>query len=213
MPNPRSSNKPSTFRLWMIVFDGDAKVMVGIVKRLFKTIDILDVGINRVACVVTGEMLTPEEALEILETEAMVRITIAISRFCQDIESVPEVYKRLKKMTKVAKLLSLEERILLEERMHLPIFIYENLQTIKPQKNLLLEDDVLAHTARVFLQCNLNVTDASIKLYVHRNTLLYRLNRIQVVTGYDLRTFEDALNFQFLYLAETMVQGKGKNGL
>lgn len=62
----------------------------------------------------------------------------------------------------------------------------------------ILMDNELNLTATKFLENNLNISDTARKLYVHRNTLIYRLNKIQNITGLDLRSFKDAVNFNML---------------
>ena len=47
---------------------------------------------------------------------------------------------------------------------------------------------------------NLNLTDTSARLYIHRNTLLYRIDKIHKLTGYDLRKFEDSMIFKLAWL-------------
>lgn len=54
-------------------------------------------------------------------------------------------------------------------------------------------------TIRVFLDCNLHIAEAARKLYIHRNTLIYRLDKIYAMTGLDLRDFNDALKMK-IYL-------------
>ena len=61
-------------------------------------------------------------------------------------------------------------------------------------------DDEIISTIDVFFQCNLNITDASQKLYIHRNTLIYRLDKILRITGYDIRKFNDAMIFKIAWL-------------
>ncbi len=57
-------------------------------------------------------------------------------------------------------------------------------------------DDEAIFTVQKFFENNLNISETSRKLYVHRNTLVYRLDRIQKITGLDLKTFEDAMIFK-----------------
>ena len=47
-----------------------------------------------------------------------------------------------------------------------------------------------------FFDNNLNISETARRLYVHRNTLVYRLEKIQKKTGLDVRVFEDALTFK-----------------
>ena len=52
------------------------------------------------------------------------------------------------------------------------------------------------YTIQKFFENNLNVSETSRKLFVHRNTLVYRLDKIQKSTNLDLRVFEDAITFK-----------------
>lgn len=61
------------------------------------------------------------------------------------------------------------------------------------------EDESLMETVEVFLKNDLNVSRASRAMYMHRNTLIYRLNQINTLTGLDLRSYEMAVTFQILY--------------
>ena len=66
-------------------------------------------------------------------------------------------------------------------------------------KELLKEKELLI-TGEAFLANNLNVSETARILYIHRNTLLYRLDKIERLTGLDIRTFSDAINFRILYV-------------
>ena len=62
----------------------------------------------------------------------------------------------------------------------------------------ILADSVSRHTVEVFLHNNLNINAASKELFMHRNTLIYRLEKIRLATGLDLRRFCDAFVFHVL---------------
>ena len=70
----------------------------------------------------------------------------------------------------------------------------------------LLKDDELLTTGDAFLNSNLNVSETARELYIHRNTLIYRLDKIEKLTGLDIRKFGDALNFR---LISVLVKLKG----
>ena len=61
-------------------------------------------------------------------------------------------------------------------------------------------DKELINTIEEFVKCGLNISDASRKLYVHRNTLIYRLEKIKKETGFDIRQFTDATVFIISFL-------------
>lgn len=66
-------------------------------------------------------------------------------------------------------------------------YFLQNYQLSEP-----LRDLELRKTLRLFLHANCNVTEAARKLYIHRNTLLYRLERFRKQTGLDVKQFADA---------------------
>lgn len=59
-------------------------------------------------------------------------------------------------------------------------------------------DEEMMETVRVFFRNDLNITAASKELFIHRNTLNYRLDKIRRETGLDLRTFQDAIVFRLI---------------
>ena len=57
-------------------------------------------------------------------------------------------------------------------------------------------DEETITTINKFFENSLNVSETSRQLYIHRNTLVYRLDKLQKSTGLDLRVFEDAITFK-----------------
>ena len=81
------------------------------------------------------------------------------------------------------------------------------LQEVKIESKRLFEEKVignivqnkqLVETLVTFFECNCSISDTSNKMYIHKNTLQYRLNKIKELTGYDPRTFTEAIR---LYIA------------
>ena len=70
-------------------------------------------------------------------------------------------------------------------------------------KNLarIFEDADIMNTVDCFLKNGMNVSQTARILYMHRNTLIYRLNKIVNVTGLDVRKFDDAVTFELLRAA------------
>ncbi len=62
----------------------------------------------------------------------------------------------------------------------------------------IFEDEEMLSTAEAFLQSSLNVSETSRQMYMHRNTLLYRLDKIEKATGLNIRQFSDAVSFRVL---------------
>ena len=64
----------------------------------------------------------------------------------------------------------------------------------------LMSDEEVVSTAHEFLECNLNASLTARKMYLHRNTLAYRLDKIQRESGLDIRKFSDAVTFRIITL-------------
>lgn len=80
----------------------------------------------------------------------------------------------------------------------------------------ILEDPELMTTAEEFLKNSLNISETSRSMYMHRNTLIYRLDKIEKATGFNLRHFNDAVAFRLLTTLNKLVKSKAngdKNGL
>ena len=69
----------------------------------------------------------------------------------------------------------------------------------------LLKDGDMVNTAEEFLENSLNVSETSRNLYMHRNTLMYRLDKIERVTGLNLRKFSDAVTFRLITILNKLV--------
>lgn len=72
------------------------------------------------------------------------------------------------------------------------------LQLTNESAKEIFEDEEMLSTAEEFLQHNLNAAETSRNLYMHRNTLLYRLEKIEKATGLNIRQFSDAVSFRVL---------------
>lgn len=61
-------------------------------------------------------------------------------------------------------------------------------------------DEEMIKTVEIYFKCGLNASSAAKELYIHRNTLLYRLEKIQKITTYDIRKFDDAILLKIFFL-------------
>ena len=69
-------------------------------------------------------------------------------------------------------------------------------------------DEETLFTIQRFFENNLNVSETSRKLFVHRNTLVYRLEKIKKLTGLDLREFDDAIVFKVALMVKKYLDAK-----
>lgn len=68
-----------------------------------------------------------------------------------------------------------------------------------PALTKIFKDSGMMQTIEVFLQSGMNISRTAKILYMHRNTLIYKLNSIRKLTGLDLRDFNMAVTFKVLY--------------
>lgn len=76
----------------------------------------------------------------------------------------------------------------------------------------ILEDEETMTTISKFLENNLNISETARQLYVHRNTLVYRLERIEKAIGLDIRTFDDAMTFKIAIMVIAHMKDNSNRG-
>ena len=132
------------------------------------------------------------------------KIHIAYGTVVNDIKEVSKSYKEAKLALDVGKIFFDEKDIVAYSTLgigrliyQLPIplckmFIKEIFEGKSPDE---FDEETLT-TINKFFENSLNVSETSRQLYIHRNTLVYRLDKLQKSTGLDLRVFEDAITFK-----------------
>ncbi len=142
--------------------------------------------------------------LDMLHSEGLTRCRIALGTIVHEIKDVSRSYKEAKMALDVGKIFYNERSIVAYSNLgigrliyQLPVplckmFIKEIFDGKSPDD---LDDETLI-TINKFFENSLNVSETSRQLYIHRNTLVYRLDKLQKSTGLDLRVFEDAITFK-----------------
>jgi DNA-binding PucR family transcriptional regulator len=72
--------------------------------------------------------------------------------------------------------------------------IYDDIFADEKIKKVLNNEDII-HTAKIFLENDLNLSKASKQWFLHRNTMIYRIGKIEQITGLNIRKFNDAVLF------------------
>ena len=142
--------------------------------------------------------------LDMLNTEAMSKVRVALGTIVNEIKEVSRSYKEAKLALDVGKIFYSEKNIVAYNNLGIGRLIYQLplplckmfIKEIFNNKSLDDFDEELLSTVNKFFENNLNVSETSRQLYIHRNTLVYRLDKIQKGTNLDLRTFEDAITFK-----------------
>lgn len=103
---------------------------------------------------------------------------------------------------------SYKEYILIKMLEDLPKYkLNENLEMLMDTgAREIFSDEEMINTAEEFLENSLNTSETSRKLYLHRNTLIYRLDKIEKATGLNIRKFSDAITFRLITILSRLVR-------
>lgn len=151
--------------------------------------------------------------VDMLGTEAMTQAWVSYSNMADDLKQLSNAYKEARTAMEIGKIFYSERNVFSYRRLgigrliyQLPVSICEMfIQEIFGEESLDSIDSETLAIIRTFFENNLNLSETSRQLYVHRNTLVYRFEKIQKKFGLDLRTFEDALTFKLAMLVTSYV--------
>lgn len=142
--------------------------------------------------------------VDTIGVEIYMKINIGIGTIVDNIKELAHSFKEAQVALEVGKVFDTEKSIVNYDSLgigrliyHLPTKLCEMfLKEIFKKESIDVLDQEIITTVQKFFENNLNVSETSRKLYVHRNTLVYRLDKIYKLTGLDLRTFDDAIVFK-----------------
>ena len=142
--------------------------------------------------------------VDMMNAEAMLNVRVAYGTVVQELKDVSKSYKEAKMALDVGKIFYAEKNVAAYSALGIGRLIYQlpiNLCKIFIEEifgdNVPTDlDEETLNTLNKFFENNLNVSETSRQLFVHRNTLVYRIEKIQKSTGLDLRSFDDALTFK-----------------
>ena len=141
---------------------------------------------------------------ETLKNELRIKTVIGIGTIADHLRELADSYKEAQTAIEVGKVFDTEKSIMNYESLGIGRLIYQLPTTLCEiflsevfKKNSIdsLDQETL-FTINKFFENNLNVSETSRKLFVHRNTLVYRLEKIKKLTGLDLRQFDHAIVFK-----------------
>lgn len=144
------------------------------------------------------------EIVDMLNMEAMVGVRVAYGTIIEELKDVSKSYKEADMALQVGRVFYVDKKILAYNELgigrlihQLPVSLCEMFlqEVFENGVDERFEEEELT-TVYTFFENNLNISETARQLYVHRNTLVYRLEKIQKKTGLDVRIFEDALTFK-----------------
>jgi len=142
--------------------------------------------------------------VDMMNAEAMLNVRVAFGTVVSELKDVSKSYKEAKMALDVGKIFYAEKKVVAFTTLGIGRLIYQlpvNLCKIFIREIFGEEipeeiDDEMLTTINKFFENNLNVSETSRQLFVHRNTLVYRIEKLQKCTGLDVRAFDDALTFK-----------------
>ena len=162
--------------------------------------------VKQISSTTTGEELEKiaQGVEDTLKNELRIKTVIGIGTVAEHLRELADSYKDAQTAIDVGKVFDTEKSIINYENLGIGRLIYQLPTTLCEiflsevfKKNSIdsLDQETL-FTINKFFENNLNVSETSRKLFVHRNTLVYRLEKIKKLTGLDLREFDHAIIFK-----------------
>ena len=156
--------------------------------------------------------------LDMLNTEVMAKVHVAYGTIVNEIKDVSRSYKEAKMALDVGRIFYSNRNVIAYNNLGIGRLIY---QLPMPLCKMFIKeifggkspddfDEETLVTINRFFDNNLNVSETSRQLYIHRNTLVYRLDKLQKMTGLDIRIFEDAITFKIALMVVKYMKYKEK---
>lgn len=147
---------------------------------------------------------TAQAIVDTVNAETMLTVCVGLSTVAYNIDQINNAYKEAQIALEVGKVFDEEKYILNYDNLGIGRLIYQLpiklcelfLQEVFKKGDISTLDDETILTINKFFENDLNVSETSRQLFVHRNTLVYRLEKIYKLTGLDLRKFDQAIVFK-----------------
>ncbi|SHJ95999.1 PucR family transcriptional regulator [Hespellia stercorisuis] len=163
--------------------------------------------------------LTARTVVDTISSELMTSVQVAYSNLFSHLSDSAEAYSQTRLAIQIGRVFYPEYAVIPYNRLGIGGLIYR----LPPAlcENFLREvfgvnpfdalDEELLTTVSRFFQNNLNIAETARQLHMHRNTLIYRIEHIQKMTGLDIRIFEDALTFKLATMVINYLHAKKEN--
>ncbi len=154
---------------------------------------------------------------ETLVEELHAHVVIGVGTVVNHVRDLARAYKEAGVAIDVGKVFDTERSIIYYENLGIGRLIYQLpttlcemfLQEVFKKNPIDALDQETLFTINKFFENNLNVSETARKLFVHRNTLVYRLEKIKKLTGLDLRQFDDAITFKVALMVKKYLTSRG----
>lgn len=156
--------------------------------------------------------------VETLTSEFYVNCSIGIGSVIMNLRELSNSFKEAQIALEVGKVFDTERSIVSYDNLGIARLVYQLpttlcdmfMREVFKKGSIEALDQEMLFTIQRFFENNLNVSETSRKLFVHRNTLVYRLEKIKKITGLDLREFEDAIVFKVALMVKRYLNSMDK---
>ncbi|WP_284139510.1 MULTISPECIES: helix-turn-helix domain-containing protein [unclassified Virgibacillus] len=153
----------------------------------------------------TDDAISYEEIIDVLMSDMYVNIRFYVGHYQQDLQQLPHYHQTITSQAKTA--FSLTDMHVITYTDAIPYIIMDHAEPsfINELPTLVLKeclyDTELLQTVEMFIACNLNLSVTAKRLYMHRNSLQYRIDKFIDKTGFDIRDFRQAVTVYFAILS------------
>jgi carbohydrate diacid regulator len=171
---------------------------------------------THIAIVVEGNDLEKQAftIADTLNTEAMISVRVACGEPTDQLAHLSQCYKEAQLAMEVGRIFLPDRHVLSYAKLGIGRLIYQlPLNLCRVFLNETFEHDVFSElddetllTIRNFFENDLNISETARQLFIHRNTLVYRLEKLQKTTGLDIRKFDEAMTFKIAMMVYDYVQ-------
>lgn len=200
---------PKPYTIFLVRVGGSRNEAISIIKHLYSeeeaTVLAYEENILVVGCF--EDIREHAESIkDSIVSELYCRCNISYSMPSTSVEGIIEAYKQVKEAITVGMAFNISGEIYDYSKLMFEKIVYNLNEDGKTELlNLFADkfntfDSEMINTIEEFVNSGLNISDASKVLYIHRNTLIYRLDKIHKDTGYDIRDFKQAAVFIIAFL-------------
>ncbi len=190
---------PNKTKDFIVVLDEENTVLV---KELKELADIKE--INNIS----------NKIINTLNSDLTIKVTVGVGTLVDNIKDISRSFKEAQMALLIGGIFDNNLAVINYNNLGIGRLIYQLpvtlcrlfLQEVFKEGAFESFDDETLQTIQKFFENNLNVSETSRQLFVHRNTLVYRLDKIQKLTGLDLRMFDDAITFKVAMLVKRYLE-------
>lgn len=152
--------------------------------------------------------------VDMLNTEIMQNARVSYSSIISNIKETANAYNEARIALDVGRIFRTEDQVISYKEIGIEKLIYRMpidmcksyLDEVFGEETPEVFDNEIAVTVEKMFENNLNISEAARQLFIHRNTLVYRVDKIKKSTGFDLREFEDAMMFRVVMMMKKYVE-------